>query len=88
MLPGHGRDLRQQRGAGGVTQTSFVGEQVGQNRAVVINEAVGNQPTAFLPELLFVFRLEAELAKVGVGHRTAELMVILPAIERPLDVAA
>jgi hypothetical protein len=86
MLPGHGRDLRQQRGAGGVTQTFFVGKQVGQNRGVIINDAVGNQPTAFLPELLFKFRLEAELAEVGIGDRAAELVVILAAIERPLDV--
>jgi hypothetical protein len=38
--------------------------------------------------LLLLLRLETQLAEVGIGDRAAELVVILAAIERPLDVAA
>ena len=88
MLPRYGGDLRQQRGAGGVTTPCFMREQVGQDRRIIVNDAVGNEPATLLPQLLVIFRLEAELSEIGVGHRAAQLMVILPAIERPLDIPA
>jgi hypothetical protein len=88
MLPGHGRDLREQYGASGIAQPRLVRMQVRQNRGVKINDAVGDEPTAFLPELLFIFRLKAQLPEVRVGDRPAELMVIFSPVECPLDVAA
>jgi hypothetical protein len=38
--------------------------------------------------LLFVFRFETQFSEVGVGDGSAQLMVILAAIEGLLDVAA
>jgi hypothetical protein len=65
-----------------------VGEEVGQDRGIIINDAVRDEPAAFLPQLLFIFGLETELPEVRIGDSTAQLMVIFPAIEGPLDVPA
>ena len=78
--------MRQQGGASGIPVAFFVGEEGGEDRGVRINDAVGNEPTAFLPQLLFLCGLEAELPEVGIGHRTTQLMVILATIERPVHV--
>ena len=90
MLPRYGRDLRQQRSASGVTTPCLMHEQVGQDGRiiVIVDDAVGNEPAALLPHLLVIFRLETELSEVSVGHRAAQLMVIFPAIERPLHIPA
>ena len=73
----HRGDLCQPRGAGGITTPFFVREQMGQDGRIIVNDTVGNEPTALLPHLLLVFGLETQFAEVRIGHRTAELMVIL-----------
>lgn len=63
-------------------------EQVREDRSVVANNAVGDQAAAFAPDLLIIFGLEAQLAEIGIGDGSAELMVALAAVERLLDVAS
>jgi hypothetical protein len=88
VLPGHRRRLREEGRAVLVALVSLVGDQVGQDRGMIINDAVGHQPATFLPQLLFIFCLEAELAEVGIRDRTAELVVILATVQGPLRVPA
>ena len=42
-----------------------------------MDNAVGEQAAAFVPYLLFVFGLEAQLAKIGVGDGAAQLVGFL-----------
>jgi hypothetical protein len=59
-----------------------------KSHRVVIDDAVRDQTGAFAPDLLFLFGLKAQLAEIGVGNGSAQLMIILAAVESPLDIAA
>jgi hypothetical protein len=54
-----------------------IGQQEREESGVVIDDAIGKQTAALVPQLLFPFRLETELAEIGVGNGSAELVVVL-----------
>jgi len=63
-----------------------VSQQVREDRGVVRDDAIGKQPAALAPQVLFIFRPESQLAEVGVRDGPVQLVVILPAVQGPLDV--
>ena len=60
-------------------------QKVGKERGVVKNDAIGNQPTAFRPEILLVLGLETEFAEAGERDGTAELVIVFAPVQRLLD---
>lgn len=72
MLPGDGRDvpadLERLQVAGGL----LLRVDPRQQRGVVVDDRVGDQPRARVPDLLFGFRLHPELAGIDVGDSAAE----------------
>lgn len=66
MLPSNRRNLLEEGGCLGITVALFAFQQRRQDRGIVVNDAVGNQTATFIPDLLFVFGFEAQLAKVGM----------------------
>ena len=71
VLPGHRRHSRQQRHAFHIPPRFFEGQQTGEETGIIIDDAVGEEATAFPPELLVVFGAEAQLAEIGIGDGAA-----------------
>jgi len=65
---------------------SFVREQLGEERGVVKDDAVGDQSAALRPEVLFVFGPMAQLSIVGIGDRVTQLVIAFPTVYGPLHV--
>ena len=56
--------------------------------AYVVDNTIGNQTAALIPDLLFIFRFKAQFSKVSVRYSSTQLVVILAAVECFLDVLA
>jgi len=65
---------------------SFVREQLGEERGVVKDDAVGDQSPALRPEVLFVFGPKAQLSIVGIGDRATQFVIAFPTVYGPLHV--
>ena len=50
-------------------------EQLGEERGVVKDDAVGDQSAALRPEVLLVFGPKAQLSIVGIGDRATQLAI-------------
>ena len=61
MLPCNRRDLLEHFSTLVVTIFLFVRKQIRQDSSVIVDDTVGNQTAAFIPELLFIFGSEAQL---------------------------
>lgn len=59
MLPCNWRDLLKQFNLLAVPSFFFVRKQTGQDGGVIVDDTVGNQAAALVPELLFIFGSEA-----------------------------
>ena len=59
-----------------------------EDRQVVVDDAVSNQATALIPQVLFILGFEAQLAEIGIAHRPPQVVKILATIDSPLDIAA
>lgn len=81
VLPRHRRDLRQLHSAWCVPRHLMLLEQSRQDRRIVGDDAVCDQPAALAPQHLLVLRLEPQLPKVGVRYRPTELMIILAPVQ-------
>ncbi len=62
-------------------------QKSGEEGNVVVDDTVGNQSAAFIPYVLVMFRLEAELSKISVGNSSPQLIVALTPIQSALYVA-
>ena len=71
-----------------VAPALLVREQLGEERGVVKDDAVGDQSAALRPEVLLVFGPKAQLSIVGIGDRATQLVIAFPAVYGPLDVLA
>jgi hypothetical protein len=85
VLPGDGRYFLGCFRASCVPGFFLVLKEPRQERGIVENDAVGNQPTAFRPEILLVLGLEAEFAEAGERDCTAELMIVFTPVKGFLD---
>lgn len=56
-------------------------KEIGEKRSIIDNDAIGEQTTTFLPQILFIRGAKPELAKVGISNRLSELMITSPAIQ-------
>jgi len=65
MLPCDWRDLLEQFSTVAIASFFFVREETGQDVGVIVDDTVGNQAAALIPELLFIFGSEAQLPKVS-----------------------
>ena len=86
MLPGDRGHPDETGGAGRVAAAFLVSQQMREDGGVVRDDAIGEQPTALAPQVLFIFRPEPQLAEIGVRDGAVQLVVILPAVQGPLDV--
>ncbi len=59
----------------------------GEEGNVVVDDTVGNLSAAFIPYVLVMFSLEAELSKISVGYSSPLLMIALSLIQSALYVA-
>ena len=86
VLPCHRRDLPQYADALVIPSRFLPGDELGDQVHVVADDAVGHQPAAFAPDLLILLGRKPQFAKIGIRHRPPQLVILLPAIERPLDI--
>ena len=63
-------------------------KEIGEKGGIVGNDAIGEQTTAFLPQILFIRGAKPELAKVSVSNRPSELMITFPAIQGTLNMVS
>lgn len=55
---------------------SLCAEQLGEERGVVKDDAVGDQSAALRPEVLLVFGPKAQLSIVGIEDRAPQLVIV------------
>jgi hypothetical protein len=66
----------------------FPEQEIGKKRGIIKDDAVGDQPAAFNPDLLLPLRFETQFAKISSSNRPPQLMIILPAIQSLLHIPA
>ena len=88
VLPGNRRNPSQQVTLMGITGAPMMEKQIGEKRGIVGNDAIGEQTTAFLPQILFIRGAKPKLAKVSVSNRPPELMKTFPTIQGTLDMVS
>ena len=66
----------------------LVREELGEERGVVKDDAVGDQSAALRPEVLLVFGPKAQLSIVGIRDRAPQLVIAFPTVYGPLHVLA
>ena len=61
-------------------------EQLGKERGVVKDDAVGDQSAALRTEVLLVFGPKAQLSIVGIGDRATQLVIAFPTVYKELGI--
>ena len=51
---------------------------------VVVEDRIDEQSAARIPQLLFLIAAEAQLAGIPLRQRPLQLVILLPAVQRPL----
>lgn len=77
MLPGYGRSASKPLGHIKITLLLLDFQELGKEGNVVVDDAVGDESAALIPYMLVMFRLEAELSKIGEGNSPPQLMIAL-----------
>lgn len=88
MFPADRTDLHDAVGQLDILLALRILEELGQDTSVVVDDAVGQQPRALTPELLFKVGPDPQFAGIGVSHGAYQLVVGLTAVQRPLYVAS
>src|SRR5271165_3301447 len=57
-------------------------EQFRYDAGIVVDDAVGQQPRAFAPELLLLIGSDSQFAAVGIRDRAHQFVIGLAAVER------
>ncbi len=86
ILPGNRRNSSKPRHLSGFSCGFFDLKQTRQQSRIVVNDAIRNQSTAFIPDQLFTFSLEPQGAKIGIRNCSVQLMIAFSAIHSPLDI--
>src|SRR5664280_1361529 len=70
----------------GIAASELLRQQLREKHGIEIKDAVGEEAAGLAPDPLFFFGLKAQLAEVGVGDGTVQLIVVLAAVEGMLHV--
>ena len=81
MLPGDGGDLFGYSRALHIPGSLLVLQELGKDRGVVEDDAIGDQAAAFRPEFWLVLGLETEFAAAGVGDGAPQLVIVFAPIQ-------
>jgi len=87
VLPGYRGDTLEDLRGGEVATKLQLGQCLGQDQGVVVDDGVADQSGTLVPDLLFMLGAGPESTTVGISDGAAQLMVGLAAVERLLDVA-
>jgi hypothetical protein len=88
VLPGDGRDMSEDLERLHVAGGLFLSVDPRQQRGVVVDDRVGDQPRALVLDLLFGFGLHPEFAGVDVGDGATETMIGLATVQGLLHALA
>jgi hypothetical protein len=66
----------------------FLCDKFRKKPQIVIKDTIGNQPSAFIPDILLVFAFETQFIEIGECDGSFELMIIFAAIEGLMDILA
>lgn len=85
VLPRIGRNLFDDLGGDVVSGGLLLCVHTREQQRVIIDDRVGDQARALVPDLLLGLRLDAELPGVDVGDRASKPVIGFTAIERFLN---
>jgi hypothetical protein len=71
VLPSHRGDLLDQLATLDIATHFSIGQQAREEGGIVVDDAVGDQAAALIPDFLLLFVFEAQLTEVGIGDGPA-----------------